>query len=190
MQPAGAGRRICRSAIRPNATAPPPISTLSSENAPATQPPQPSAEPATPKQGTSTETRIEPIPAISEPIARPDTAGATRTCSRPYSVPATGSTRDGCHCPSGGGGGTGAAAYGGPGGGAVIPSSLSPVRDRAQPGGRPRSGQSVSVSKSCPGVPATCSSPAIEATTSAVSARMMPAQASRRPRRIQAEPVR
>ncbi len=58
-------------------------------NAPATQGP-PLVKP---KQMVRKDTRIEPIPAISEPIARPEVIGTTRSCTNPNWVPLTTSTR-------------------------------------------------------------------------------------------------
>ena len=113
------------------------------------------------------------MPAIIEPVASPDVLGATWSWTNPNSVPGSGSTRAGCQAPSvlpPAAVPPARAGNPGVGGGYVTPPSMSPGRE---------SRQSVLVSKSCPGVPATCSSPAMVATTSAASASTIPAQASR-----------
>ena len=56
------------------------------------------------------------MPAISEPEARPEATGGTSSWTRANSVPATGSTRVGFHCPSAGGGGTAGGVNGTPDG--------------------------------------------------------------------------
>ncbi|GAB3857746.1 hypothetical protein GCM10029963_56300 [Micromonospora andamanensis] len=66
--------------------------------------------PMAPKQMTRIETRIEVMPATSEPTARPEATGGTSRCTTANGVPGTGSTRFGGRgrsCGGGGGGGGG-----------------------------------------------------------------------------------
>src|SRR5262245_17002269 len=74
-----APRRIIRDADRPNRTAATPSSRDRIANAPATSAPQPSEAPDRPRHTMPSATRIDAMPAISAPIARPDVTGGTLT---------------------------------------------------------------------------------------------------------------
>jgi hypothetical protein len=64
-------------------------------NAPETRTPQSSPPPTTPKQPTTSDTAIDPMPATRLPMAWPEKVGGTDWIATPNSVPGTASTRTG-----------------------------------------------------------------------------------------------
>src|SRR5262245_4695032 len=81
---------IMRLAERPNAMPATPRNVERIANAPATRAPHPGLAPTRPRHAIPSATRIDAIPAISEPIASPEVTGGTLTYPNAKGVPPTG----------------------------------------------------------------------------------------------------